>query len=486
MNDWRRFLPNWRGLVVKLAVFYLVLAIPTLLLVEATILLVEFRHLQREIEQGALFDAIEDGVSEIRLGRSPRTFTSDPWVAWLDSWLIRLELPGEIFSDEAGYVLSELSREPLAAAFYAGDGELIAQVPPYRQQELLLPDAEQLQAAYAAAGPIELAAPDSDALLRRTLSTVTDENFQFVGWLYLELRIPPPWRKILGDISFEWPIVLSFLIIFAGASSIFLTAYVTARLRRVTQAAAAWSQGDFSQPIGDRSPDELGRLSQSLDQMAEQFRDLMRTRTRLASLEERQRLARDLHDTVKQKAFVLNLQLAAAGQRDPDPQRKQELAAAQQLCHQIQQELATLLEELRTDQTHSGEELIRRLRQQFDEWQQFSGIEVRFQSDELPPVDANTEEQLLRITTEALSNILRHSGASRVWAYLQHSNQRLMLSISDNGSGALPKSGRRDGMGLRNMRQRASLLANGECRIEGWPGSGTRIEIECDLEADSL
>lgn len=470
-----RLFPNPRGLIVKLALFYLLLSFPILLLVQGSVLLIEFRHLKREVNDGALTQALSHGAEEIRAGLSPRNFNEAPWIAWLEGWVIRMQLPGDSFTGEAAYILSELSREPLAAAFYSGDGELVAQAPPYRQQDGLWPTREQLLARSPDAGIQELPGNDGELFLRRVLSPVTDENELFVGWLYLELRVPHPWQKVIGDFSVEWPIALSFMVLFSIASSAFLTTYVTRRLNRVSAAAESWSRGDFSRRIGDFSPDELGYLSRSLDRMAEQLRELMHSRAQLATLQERQRLARDLHDTVKQKAFVLNLQLAAIGQKLKESPQHQALSEAQQLCHRIQQKLATLLDELRGDD-HS---FVQRFTRQVDDWKRYSNIEVRLHCDDFPALDAAIAEQLLRITDEALANVQRHSDATQVRINLHHDAGRLFLSISDNGNGQVPESA--VGMGLKNIRERASQLPQSTCKVEGSTGHGTRIEVECEL-----
>ena len=84
-----------------------------------------------------------------------------------------------------------------------------------------------------------------------------------------------------------------------------------------------------------------------------------------------------------------------------------------------------------------------------------------------------------------MANILRHSQATQVRVHLHHQNGRLLLSISDNGNGRLPSEsqleGGNTGMGLKNMKERASQLPHGFCRIEGTPKQGTRIEIECEI-----
>ncbi len=92
----------------------------------------------------------------------------------------------------------------------------------------------------------------------------------------------------------------------------FVTAWgLTRRLRRLARAAQRWSGGDFSVNVEDRSKDELGQLSRELNSMAAQFETLMQTGGELATLETRNRFARNLHDSVKQQVFATSLQVAA-------------------------------------------------------------------------------------------------------------------------------------------------------------------------------
>lgn len=469
-------IPILRSLMVKLALFYALLSLPTMILVETTILMVEFHHLMQEVDNGALQKAALRAADDMRSGHSPHTLTREPWIAWLESWVIRLQLPREGFSGEASYILSELSREPLAAAYFSANGQLIAQAPPYRERELQLPQASQLQQSLANQEPKMLPGADEPIRLRRVLHAVHNDQGVLMGWLYLELRVPPPWQKVLGDISFEWPIVLAYLLIFALASAFFLTAYVTRRLNRVSAAAAAWSQGDFSYPIGDDSPDELGRLSRSLDRMALQLKELMKTRTQLAMLEERQRLARDLHDTVKQKAFVLNLQLAAAQESIKDKPKRSKLATAQNLCHEIQCELSALLDKLADDYTP----LRQRLENKVNSWRELNAINLLLDCNRIPPLDTKTADNLLRICDEALANIFRHSQATEASIQLHHKDNRIMLTITDNGKGNAQQSA--SGMGIANMRNRALELVQGAFEFDSQPGQGTSIEVSCLLQ----
>src|SRR5205807_4599506 len=123
----------------------------------------------------------------------------------------------------------------------------------------------------------------------------------------------------------------------------------TRRLKNLTAAASRWSRGDFSTPAEDTSEDELGQVTQQLNLMAEQVQNLLQARQKLATLEERNRLARDLHDSVKQQVFAVAMQIGATRlliQRDTAAAEVR-LNEAQKLVRQAQQELTSLIRELR-------------------------------------------------------------------------------------------------------------------------------------------
>jgi signal transduction histidine kinase len=291
--------------------------------------------------------------------------------------------------------------------------------------------------------------------------------------LFVELRLPLPWRRMMVDSSFESPTVFAFLIVFGVASSIFLAGWVTRRLNHVARAATAWSRGDFSDRINDRSRDELGGLSALLDRMALDLKGLMRSRAQLATLGERQRLARDLHDTVKQKAFALNLQLATARRLLANTPGVERLDQAQRLTQQIQQELAQILDELRASDTELP--FAERLRARAIEWSHTSGISPTFHLDDLPPLTPLREESLLRIVDESLANVLRQAGATKVDIPLRREADRVRLAIVDNGQGIAADHA--SGMGLRNMRERAEALPGGRFELDAPAGHGTHVAV---------
>jgi signal transduction histidine kinase len=216
--------------------------------------------------------------------------------------------------------------------------------------------------------------------------------------------------------------------------------------------------------------------------MALELKALMRSRAQLATLAERQRLARDLHDTVKQKAFALNLQLATARRQLGDHPAGERVVQAERLGQQIQQELVQILDELRA--ADSELPFTERLRRRALDWANASGLQLDLDLVELHSVPAAIEEAVLRITDEALANVMRHSGADHASLALRRDADKLQLIIADNGQGASDDA--RPGMGLANMRERAEALPQGEFDFDSGSAQGTRIRIRFSIAGTTI
>lgn len=247
------------------------------------------------------------------------------------------------------------------------------------------------------------------------------------------------------------------------------------RLKRATRATNAWGRGDFSVRIEDKVQDEIGVLSGDLNRMANDLRALMETRQELAAMEERNRLARDLHDSVKQQVFATSMNLAAAQslwEKNPTEARKR-LEMALGLSKQSQQELTTLIQTLRPIQLEKVG-LTQALREIIQTWERQNSISTTIEIGENIHLTREVEQELFRVVQEALANIARHSGATAVQIRLTVSgNQEAFLSICDNGHGFDLHSPQR-GLGLRSMQERIQSLG-GKFNIESQSG-GTCIE----------
>ncbi|HEX5720403.1 MAG TPA: histidine kinase [Thermoanaerobaculia bacterium] len=200
-----------------------------------------------------------------------------------------------------------------------------------------------------------------------------------------------------------------------------------------------------------------------------------------AAQQERKRLARDLHDSIKQQLFSIKLSSAAAEERwesDPGGARAA-LADVRRSAHAAMVEMQAMLSQLRPEPLATAG-LVEALREQCEALGYRSGIPVRFEIGDLPPDDRlpdSTRENLFRIAQEALSNVAHHARARTVEVRLEKTEQdgapALLLQVRDDGQGFDP-AGQSAGMGLRNMRERLEAV-NGRLEVRSAPGEGTEV-----------
>jgi NarL family two-component system sensor histidine kinase LiaS len=299
------------------------------------------------------------------------------------------------------------------------------------------------------------------------------------------VTVKPP--SILS--SHWWPLILvillgtGFVLLMAVAPFGALFGFImsrglTRRLKVLTQAVDAWSEGDFSVQPQDHSKDEISYLGMRMRRMAEHVQTLLQTRQELALLEERNRLARELHDTVKQETFATLMQVRAAKNLlDQDPAAAREhLEQAEELIKSSQQELGLLITELRPAALDSadaggGPGLAGALKRYLESWSQHSRIPAELQVQNEHRLPLEIEQTLFRVAQEALSNVARHSRASAVNIHLAFDSDRVTLSITDNGVGFEPCVSS-PGFGLQSMRERMTTI-HGTLRIESAPETST-------------
>ncbi len=276
-------------------------------------------------------------------------------------------------------------------------------------------------------------------------------------------------------------IIVTTIAAIAGMVFGYLTARgLTRRLQKLSAAADRWSRGDFSLLTQDASEDELGQVARQLNRMAEQLQNLLQARQKLATLEERNRLARDLHDSVKQQVFAVSMQIGATKvllKRDAAAAEIR-LNEAEKLVHQAQQELTSLIRELRPVALE-GKGLAAALRELATQWTQQTGIvaNLRVEGTQTLPLSI-IEEALFRVAQEALANVARHSKATLVQMILTTTDDTVTLSVVDNGQGFDTARQGYLGVGLLSMQERMKALG-GDVQIESTPGKGTRISAQC-------
>ena len=203
-----------------------------------------------------------------------------------------------------------------------------------------------------------------------------------------------------------------------------------------------------------------------------------------ARLEERSRLARDLHDAVKQQLFAIQTSAATAQARFADDAEGAQTALEQvrTSARDAMTEMEAMIEQLQaTPLENTG--FVAALRKQCEALGFRTGADVTLEVGTLPPSDAlppGTQQALFRAAQEALANVARHARARHVTVRFGVVGNNLELSIRDDGTG-FDQMQTPTGMGTENMRARVCEVS-GTFLLQSKPGRGTTIafSVPCD------
>ena len=203
----------------------------------------------------------------------------------------------------------------------------------------------------------------------------------------------------------------------------------------------------------------------------------------LATLEERNRIARELHDSVTQLLYAISLYSTAASRsanKGNVQQVQDNLTEIKDNAMQALQEMRLLILELNPPllQKHG---LVAALKASLESIESRAGLETELHTDGVFRLPSAIEPDLYRIAMEALNNLVRYARAKKVTVDLQTRSNWVILDICDNGVGFELEFARHSGgMGIQNMEQRARRLG-GRLEITSSPGAGTRIKAEIPL-----
>jgi signal transduction histidine kinase len=227
-------------------------------------------------------------------------------------------------------------------------------------------------------------------------------------------------------------------------------------------------------------------LERQVDARAKEIEAIFEQTKELAIVEERNRLARDLHDSAKQKAFAALAQLGVVRrllQRNPQAAQKH-VEEVENLVYEVIQELSFLIQEM-YPLALEEKGLVTILREYIYEWEHRNNIHVLLEVQHQRRLPLQVEQALYRIVQESLANIARHSHASEVTIRLNYNHDTVELAVDDNGRGFDPQQ-KPGGVGLRSMQERATLIG-GQMVIESTPGNGTHIQVltPAEIEAPS-
>jgi signal transduction histidine kinase len=313
-----------------------------------------------------------------------------------------------------------------------------------------------------------------------------DENNKQQGVLYLREDLPMGWSEAyLFAVPAIFEQLIPNLIFFAIIGFIFgspLAWYLSKRLKNIAFAAQSWRIGDFSARTNDKSSDEIGILSRRLNEMADDLRENFALRQTIATAEERNRIARDLHDSVKQQVFGLAMQISTASalvEKNPDS-AKNYLHESENLIKEIQAELVDMIHKFSLP-FKEPETFKVKIENFVNHWARQNVLKTEIIIDENLLILPHIAQTLYRITQETLSNIARHSEATEVKISLKNIGKNLQMIIADNGCGFDVKNVKK-GFGLKSIRERVESLPKGWLKIDSKIDKGTSVEIGCEAE----
>ena len=303
---------------------------------------------------------------------------------------------------------------------------------------------------------------DFFALLFIPLAGLAAINFQ--GWRRLTWLIGFGIAIVAGQaIQFGWPEGLSFSLLYLAALA--FTAGYTSLLKRANQARR-----------------ESDRLLGELQETHAQLQQYTHSAEEPAIANERNRMARELHDSVAQTLYGLNLQSAAAARHLAEgrvDQVHQTLIEIQERTLQSLRDTRLLIFELRPPiLVEAG--LSAALQARLEAVERRSGVRAHPKITSMARLPAAVENGLYRIAQEGLNNVLKHAQAGQIWVTLEGKDGKLRLEIRDDGCGFDPdQSGH--GIGLAGMRERVNELG-GTIHIISEPGTGTTLQVEVPVE----
>jgi len=229
---------------------------------------------------------------------------------------------------------------------------------------------------------------------------------------------------------------------------------------------------------------ETSFLAELADQaaMAAATARLVAARRKAVALEERHRLARELHDTVAQSLYGIEQGARMALDRlDQDPPRvAQPIEHVLQLAEAGQAEMRALIFALRPESL-AKDGLVTALNTQIEALRARHGIAAQTITNDEPEAPIEVKQVLHRIAQEAVHNTVKHSRARRVDVHLEAYDSWLVLQVTDDGVGFDPDESFPGHFGLHSMRERA-LEVGGSFEVESSPGRGTRIVVRVPSE----
>lgn len=317
--------------------------------------------------------------------------------------------------------------------------------------------------------------------------------FMLSYFFQIEL-VTQPFILAISLLSF---IISSFIAIYQGYKS---GGIIKKRLDDISTIIASLSRGRYNSRLMIDGSDEISQLSSDLNQLSDTLQnqvismqrlvdektDFAKTAEKAATIEERQRLARDLHDAISQQLFALSMMSQATVrvfEKKPDL-AKQQMEEIAKMAQQAQTEMRALLLHLRPVHL-SGQTLREGLTSLIEELKTKCQIQFNVTIEGSEHLSEGVEEHLFRVIQEALSNILRHADASTVKIRMWADGKNYHTYVQDNGKGFSTELNKekKTSYGLKTMKERIEEVG-GTLVIRSKEQEGTYIEIRVPMQGE--
>lgn len=320
-----------------------------------------------------------------------------------------------------------------------------------------------------------------------------------------------PWESFISKNTFtEMPILIKkipivfYLLVFVSIYSLFGFLYLTIRekrkLRKIEDAVRMLNEGQYSAKvflkmfsketpvqINEQMDKELLKLQEKMILISEEAISLAQqsskitkeTRNEIIELE-RQRIARELHDSVSQQLFAAAMLLSTIQEEEEiiTDKIKDQINLVHSIITEAQSEMRALLLHLRPVKL-DGKSLKNGIEDLLTELESKVSVKIIHDIEDIELTEV-VENHLFRITQELLSNVLRHSEAKELEVYFKRAEDFYRLRFVDDGKGFNMKEKKTSGLGLINIRERIEKLG-GNFRVVSFPNQGTSVEIRIPL-----
>jgi two-component system, NarL family, sensor histidine kinase LiaS len=299
------------------------------------------------------------------------------------------------------------------------------------------------------------------------------------------------WNRDLMDIPFvifipSFSIVLGILL---GSIS---GSFWRRQFHDLEQSLSQIEQGRQTESKGKPAVTEIQSIAERIEKIGKQMSEQAKVSQRLATEkvedqeariqeiieQERNRLARELHDSVSQQLFAASMMMSAINstkQSTDDDREAKQLKMVEEMIHQSQLEMRALLLHLRPVAL-KNKTLQEGMEELLIELSQKVTMEIKWKVEAFP-LDKGVEDHLFRILQESVSNTLRHSKANKLEVLLVKRDDLVILRIADDGIGFEVESMKAGSYGMQNMNERA-LEVGGTLKVISLKNKGTRLEVK--------